>query len=198
MAYHSSMRTLHALLVAAALLAGGCVTVYDEETERQNALLQRQQAQAQQERFDRLNGRLESLQMEVDALRRDLDRQRADQGRAGSAEMQALRESVTDLDRRLAAESAARERDRKAILDSVSSTVSSLLRSSGGSRSSSSSSTTRRPTSGQGVIHKVEAGQTLSAIAAAYKVSSSVIMEANGMKNPNQLRVGQELIIPTP
>lgn len=198
MSYQTRMRTLHALMAATALLAGGCVTVYDEETERQNALLQRQQAQAQQERFDRLNGRLESLQMEVDALRRDLDRQRAEQGRAGSAEMQALRESVTDLDRRLAAESAARERDRKAILDSVSSTVSSLLRSGGGSRSSSSSGTTRRPTSGQGVVHKVEAGQTLSAIAAAYKVSSSVIMEANGMKNPNQLRVGQELIIPTP
>ena len=139
--------------------------------------------------------------MEVDELRKSADRQRAEQGRTSSTEVQGLREAVDDLNRRLAAESAARERDRKAILDSVSTTVSGLLKSGssgGSSRGGGSGTPARRPAPTQGVLHKVESGQTISAIAAAYKVSSSAIMEANGLKNPNQLRVGQELIIPTP
>lgn len=192
------MRCLRLLPVLAALLSGGCVTLYDQETEQQQALLQRQQAAAQQERFDKLNGRIESLQMEVERLQGDINQQRTTQGRAGSAEIQGLRESVDDLNRRLAAESAARERDRRAILDSVASTVSTILKSGGAPSPRGNATPPRRPTSGQGVLHKVESGQTVSAIATAYKVSSAAILEANGLKNPNQLRVGQELIIPTP
>ena len=195
MAYQTCMHAIRTLPALCALLAAGCVTLYDPAAEQQEALRQRQQAAAQQERFDRINVRLETLQAEVDRLRADLDRRSAEQGRAGSAEMLAVRESIEDVNRRLAAESAARERDRKVILDSVS----TMLKSSSAGRSSSSS-TTRRPTTTarQGVLHKVESGETLSAIATAYKVSSSAILDANGLKNPNQLRVGQELVIPTP
>ncbi len=198
MAYLTCMHAIRPLPVLCALLAGGCVTLVDPAAEQQEALRQRQQAAAQQERYERINVRLESLQAEVDRLRADLDRRAAEQGRAGSAEMMAVRESVDDLNRRLAAEAAARERDRKVILDSVA----TMLKSSGGSRSSAGSSSgasTRRPTTArQGVLHKVEAGETVSALAAAYKVSAAAILDANGLKNPNQLRVGQELVIPTP
>jgi N-acetylmuramoyl-L-alanine amidase len=41
----------------------------------------------------------------------------------------------------------------------------------------------------------VESGQTLSAIAVAYKVSASSIKKANSMKS-DTLRVGQKLFIP--
>lgn len=198
MAYQTCMHAIRPLPVLFALLAGGCVTLYDPAAEQQEALRQRQQAAAQQERYERINVRLETLQAEVDRLRADLDRRSAEQGRAGSAEMLAVRESIEDLNRRLAAEAAARERDRKVILDSVA----TMLKSSGSGRSStgssSSSSARRTTTARQGVLHKVESGETLSAIATAYKVSSSAILDANGLKNPNQLRVGQELVIPTP
>ncbi len=42
------------------------------------------------------------------------------------------------------------------------------------------------------------AGQTLSAIALAYKVSVKAIMQANNITDPTKLRVGQTLFIPDP
>lgn len=49
-----------------------------------------------------------------------------------------------------------------------------------------------------GYNHVVEAGQTLSAIAQAYKVSVKSIMQANNIKDPTKVRVGQKLFIPDP
>ena len=49
-----------------------------------------------------------------------------------------------------------------------------------------------------GYNHVVEAGQTLSAIAQAYKVSVKSIMQANNIKDPTKMRVGQKLFIPDP
>ena len=49
-----------------------------------------------------------------------------------------------------------------------------------------------------GHSHTVEAGQTLSAIALAYKVSVKAIMQANNITDPTKLRVGQTLFIPDP
>jgi LysM repeat protein len=49
-----------------------------------------------------------------------------------------------------------------------------------------------------GYKHTVEAGQTISAIAQAYKVSASSILKANKISDPTKIRVGQELFIPDP
>jgi LysM repeat protein len=47
--------------------------------------------------------------------------------------------------------------------------------------------------------YKVKAGDTLSGIAAKYKVSVDDILAANpDLKDPNQLQVGQVLVIPLP
>ena len=51
-------------------------------------------------------------------------------------------------------------------------------------------------TSGTGLEHVVESGQTLSAIAQAYGVTVSAIVKANKLANPNSVRVGQKLFIP--
>jgi len=48
------------------------------------------------------------------------------------------------------------------------------------------------------VVHVVLPGESLSSIARLYGVTYQAIMEANGMTDPNLLKVGQELIIPTP
>ncbi|HUW14419.1 MAG TPA: DUF1616 domain-containing protein [Anaerolineae bacterium] len=48
------------------------------------------------------------------------------------------------------------------------------------------------------VMHVVQPGESLSSIARSYGVTYQAIMEASGMTDPNLLRVGQELIIPTP
>ncbi len=46
------------------------------------------------------------------------------------------------------------------------------------------------------IIHVVETGETLSAIAARYGVSVEAIARANGLEDPSRIRAGQELIIP--
>ncbi len=46
------------------------------------------------------------------------------------------------------------------------------------------------------VIHIVQEGEVLGAIAYQYGVSVQAIQAANGLENPQYLRVGQELIIP--
>lgn len=50
----------------------------------------------------------------------------------------------------------------------------------------------------QTITHTVLAGETLSEIAQRYGVESSAIIAENGLANPNDIRVGQELRIPPP
>jgi LysM repeat protein len=44
--------------------------------------------------------------------------------------------------------------------------------------------------------HTVKGGETLSEIAAAYGVATAELMAANGISNADQIRIGQELILP--
>jgi spore germination protein len=48
------------------------------------------------------------------------------------------------------------------------------------------------------VIHVVRSGETLWQIANRYNVSMNGIIEGNGLQNPNQLVVGQSLVVPVP
>jgi LysM repeat protein len=45
--------------------------------------------------------------------------------------------------------------------------------------------------------HTVESGETLGKIALKYRVTSAAIANANGITNPDMIRLGQRLIIPT-
>ncbi len=44
--------------------------------------------------------------------------------------------------------------------------------------------------------HTVQEGESLSGIAVQYGISSAALQQANGLENPDDLRLGQELIIP--
>jgi LysM repeat protein len=48
-----------------------------------------------------------------------------------------------------------------------------------------------------GATHVVQAGETLSLIARAHGTSVAAIVQANGLRNPDVIYVGQRLIIPT-
>ena len=177
----------------------GCVT-YDAG---QDALAQQQREdmeilRAQQRK---LEGTVETLQLELQRMRAELDRARTEAaaGRSGQGQVQILQGQVEELNRKLAAESAARERDKQAIVDSISSRIAQIMKSTSPARSSSSSgggSSAKRKVSNVGVEHVVETGQSLSAIASAYKVKAEDIIAANNLQNPNALRVGQKLFIP--
>lgn len=46
-------------------------------------------------------------------------------------------------------------------------------------------------------VHVVQAGETLSIIARHYGVSTTAIIRANGIANPNLITIGQRLVIPS-
>ncbi|KXK50889.1 MAG: LysM peptidoglycan-binding domain-containing protein [Chloroflexi bacterium] len=48
------------------------------------------------------------------------------------------------------------------------------------------------------IVHIVQSGEVLGAIAERYGVGQSLIIEANNLTNPNALSVGQHLLIPSP
>ncbi|MBK9123180.1 MAG: LysM peptidoglycan-binding domain-containing protein [Chloroflexi bacterium] len=48
------------------------------------------------------------------------------------------------------------------------------------------------------IVHIVQSGEVLGAIAERYGVGQSVIVSANNLTNPNALSVGQRLLIPVP
>lgn len=49
---------------------------------------------------------------------------------------------------------------------------------------------------GEGVVHVVQAGETLSGIALFYQVSTASLMAANGLSDADTLAVGLELLVP--
>jgi lysozyme len=52
------------------------------------------------------------------------------------------------------------------------------------------------PSRGETVLHTVQQGETLAAIARRYGTSWQAIAQANGIVNPNQIYAGQQLKIP--
>ncbi|MDX1382977.1 MAG: LysM peptidoglycan-binding domain-containing protein [Thermoanaerobaculia bacterium] len=49
---------------------------------------------------------------------------------------------------------------------------------------------------GEGGVHRVRPGETLSQIAAAYRTSVREIVAANNLRSPDRIRPGQELLVP--
>lgn len=181
----SMKRLLSGLLGVGLLMAGGCVTLVDQNTMAQ------QQADMERMREDvqRIQEKLNGIELEQQNLARDVGT-----ARGASKEDVVIRNRLDTLERQVQSLAVARESDRKEIVNKVATLVGS---SSGGASSSGHSSSVRSGggASQTGYEHVVESGQTLSEIAAAYKVSTSAIKKANNLKS-STVRVGQKLFIP--
>ena len=106
-----------------------------------------------------------------------------------------LRDEVKALRDELAQVKADRETLRKQITDDIVTRITTVIEKQNAQKPPQRNNTTGKET---GRVHVVEAGQTLSEIATAYKSTVAAITKANDLKNPNNLRVGQELFIPDP
>lgn len=197
--------------VAAGLLLSGCGTMYSGfgtyEQERQERQSQRDQARIREQmvrrqaqtnldtalatardaesRLNQIDLRLERLEAasrnsssyassyaslaDLDALRREND---------------ALRAQIADL-------KAAQERQRAEIVSNVQ----SLLKDQQKKAAAAAPKATAAAQALSGYEHKVEPGQTLSAIASAYGVSVKKIRDANKLSS-DVIKVGQVLFIP--
>lgn len=163
------MRTFLAL-AAAALLAAAA------PAQRAVGSAYAQQAQALRElqyQVQTLAARFDAIEQRQSSLAARiaaLERGSGDSGLASKDEVAALRSD-------LAAVRSAQGRLRDEIVEDLSARISAIAKRQEQARA---------------------AGQTLSAIALAYKVSVKAIMQANNITDPTKLRVGQTLFIPDP
>jgi len=181
------MKAMWAVMVAGIMFAGsGCITMMDDKN------LARQQADfdAMQADIDALKERLNVIQAEQQALAKDIETLRRT-----PREDAAARTRLDQIEQQVRAVNAARESDKREIVDEISHKVAGLV-NSGGSATSGRSSAGKSGGTETGYEHVVKAGESLSAIAAAYKVSAAAVMKANNMKAGDKLRVGQKLFIP--
>jgi LysM repeat protein len=177
------------------LLNTGCIT----NPQEQRSMMQQQQEDSLilQEDLRRIRARLESLEQDMQRMVQQVNATTADQTRGTQSQMQGMNAILDDLQKKIRAVDAARENDKKEIVDTLTKKISQVLGSSQSSRSSSSSSAPKRQISSEGYEHEVQPGETLSAIAKAYGASSADIIQANGLKSGDMLRVGQKLFIPS-
>ena len=143
------------------------------------------QVQTLAARFDAIEQRQTSLAARLAAL----ERGSGTSGLATKDELAALR---SDLE----AVRATQGRLRGEIVDDLSTRIAAIAEREQKARATAERE--RQAAQRSGYSHTVEAGQTLSAIAQAYKVSVKAIMRANTITDPTKLRVGQTLFIPDP
>jgi LysM repeat protein len=183
------------LLAGLALAGTGCVTT--QEPQGPPPASQADIGYLREE-IRRLNARLDASDAELGRLHAENASSRAGQpATASAAQMQSVQSQVEDLQRQLRALDSARVQDKKEIYDDISKKVANLMKSA---PASSSGGGTTRPASRSGTQtgweHVVQPGESLSKIAAAYKVKMAVLVEANGLKSADNIFVGQKLFIP--
>lgn len=139
------------------------------------------------EDVNKCKSRLETMEIEQQRILNEIQ-----QLRSRSSD-EATRAKLDELERRITALDAARASDKQAIIDQISGNVARMM---GGPAAPSKAAPKTTASSGTGYEHIVNEGETLSAIAAAYKVKPAAIIEVNDLKNPNALRKGQKLFIP--
>ncbi len=145
------------------------------------------------EELRRMHDRLDAAEYQFGQLQGDVRTSQANQpAYATASQIQSLQSQLENLQSQIRALDAARTQDKKDIYDDITKKVASLIKAS---QPAGGKSSAARATSGW--EHVVQPGESLSKIAAAYKVKMSAIVEANGLKSVDApILIGQKLFIP--
>ncbi len=174
------------ILIVLAAVAAGCTTIYGEDDTgliSQEARLA-MDVQNLQARVDRLQERVLEMDQERQLIYRQMEQLEIKQETARRDQEARVRSVETAM----SGYESARQRDRDEVVATLSQKMAEIVRAQ--------PAPTARPRVMQGYEHVVKSGETLSAIASAYGVRTTAIIEANDLKNPNALRAGQKLFIP--
>jgi len=154
-----------------------------------------QQLSILDERLSKLRADVDALQFSQQQIQQDikqvqgqLDEVRRTGPSASANDLQALEARVKALD-------AARDADKKAIIDQLSKELAKMSGSHGGSAATTPPKTTDATSDGSGV-HVVQSGETLTSIAKSSGVTIADLRKANNLTS-DTLKVGQKLVIPT-
>jgi nucleoid-associated protein YgaU len=180
-------RFLPFLMVCGFCACGGCSTLYDER--REAAMREQSEFEGLRLGVRRLEERVEALAAAQQDLYREIERLQASREKSDrdvGAQLSSLEQAVQRAD-------AVRQHLKQEIVDELSKKVATLMSSGGGGRTGSGSSGARVE---RGYEHVVKTGETLSVIAVAYGSTVDAIVKANGLANPDAIRVGQKLFIP--
>lgn len=136
------------------------------------------------EKVSRLSAQVEDLQFQQQRTQKDLESIRAELQELRRAAGGFASSDLKALEDRIAAVDAARQADRKAIVDQLAKELSGL----------SSGKPAGKPAA-DAKEHAVAKGDTLSAIAKLYGVTVADLKKANNLSG-DDLKVGQKLTIP--
>ena len=140
------------------------------------------QAEYLDEKVNRLTAQVEDLQFqqqktqrELESIRTEIQELRRAAGGANSSDLKALEDRIAAVD-------AARQADKKAIIDQLAKELAGMGRPSS-------------PAAPGAKEYVVKSGDTLTTIAKANSVSVTELRRANGLTG-DDIKVGQKLVIP--
>jgi len=143
------------------------------------------------------NKKIEALEKQVGELQSQVNKPSGDY--ASSEQLKKVADAVTEVDKK-------RKADSENVADQLEKIRKALIPGGGGGgrRSSAPATDTPKPAfdaSAPHMEHKVEPGETLSAIVTAYrnkgvKITLSQVLAANPGLKPENMKVGQTIIIP--
>lgn len=171
-------------LLASAFIFTGCQTT-ELKTEQAS---QRADLRRLENRVEQLEGDIQMAQSENEDLKMEVERLKEDLIASQKTNNQ-YEKDIKRLDDLLKKLDTAREQDRKVIVDEVAEEISRI------SKKLHAATTPTASDGEKGYEHIVSKGETLTAIAKAYSVSTKAIMDANKMSKPD-LKVGQKLFVP--
>ena len=191
--------TMKSLIYISLLFSIGCATQMSPRSHHRAQL--REDKKIQQESDVKLRGKITDLELAVTHLEDEVQQIETSQHNYASQEINRLYDEINRLEQKLAALEATREADKQEIIDRLSKKMADIVNQTVNTRPAYTppAKPVRRSTpiyAGSGYEHIVSQGETLSAIAAAYNVSSDTLIQVNNLTNPNSIRVGQKLFIP--
>ncbi|MDF3131182.1 LysM peptidoglycan-binding domain-containing protein [Kiritimatiellaeota bacterium B1221] len=182
------MKVSTAVILVGLLGLSGCQTRTNtsEQLAQQRAIQERQRQQQLAEQRQRVQMQLEDTDARLTESQQQVQQLRAElSSRPTHADIQTLENRIAALEQMIQRMEIQRAKDREEIVEILSQRMASVLSKQQATQAASS-----------GRTHVVASGETLSAIAQAWRVSSQSIIQANNLRNPNNLRIGQKLIIP--
>lgn len=160
--------------------SSGCGTLVNEKRsaamrERMDIENQKADVRKMEERIDGIATAQQDLFREIEILRNSREKDNLE-----------FKKRMAEIERTLEASETATEKIRQDVIDDLSKKMAEIMHSQ-------AAHSTRFE---KGREHVVLQGETLSAIAAAYGVKVSAIVEANNLENADSVRSGQKLFIP--
>jgi LysM repeat protein len=176
-------RRVSVVLLATVSLCAFCTRAPAQQTVAQSLAIIDEKLNRLRADVDALQFNQEKLQRQIDDLQSQLLALRQTSAGISANDIQALQARIQAVD-------AARENDKKIILDQLAKELAGL------SASRASAASASPATGTVGTEHVVKPGETLASIAKGYGVSVADMVKANNIANPNEIKVGQRLTVP--